>query len=838
MPKPGSVLSRIANVFRGKRGPIEAWLDSLRADAVYGWRQINKHKAASAAAILSLGLAMGACTAAFRLIDALFLRSLPVSDPQRLYVISRPAVDKAGDGWEHMRFRAMRAAMKDTADLIAASFPEQTDLTCESDREAGQGMEKAYVQYVSGWMFRSFGLRPSSGRLLAGDDDFEPGAHPVAVLSYDYWTRRFGRDPKVVGSTVTIARKYGMGSDIFVIVGVAGEGFTGTEPGTETDIFVPAMMHPLANLPVASLFRIFVRLPPGVAPEPVRDRLEAVLHALNRQDGKDFPYRRNQMLLMEPAASGVSAMQKNYAQALAALGVLVALVLLIACANVANLLSAQAAARAYEMALRVSIGAGRARLIQLVLVESAMLAFAAAAVGALVAWQSAPFVVARINPPETPARLSLAGDWRVLGAGLALTLAVTILSGLAPALRASAVRPASALRGGENPRSRERLMHALIAVQAAFCFLVLFVSGLFTATFERLAHQPAGFSVNGLLALDTVTPRDEPPSAWEQVAEHLRSVPGVENVALSEWPLLDGNSYRFNRVSIVGRPPAEAIVRFLIVSPGWIETMKIPLIGGRDFRAGETGVAIVNREFAREYFPGEDPIGKWFEADPGGEWGRRFQITGVAGDTRYRRVRDPILPAAYVPYQLPWHKESLMVRLAPTDKAASPLALASILRQEVSRARPGFRVTRIRTQEEMLRAQTVRERLLAMLAVFFAAIALLLAGVGIYGVPDYSVFQRRREIGIRMAIGAQAGDIARRVTFDIIAWVVAGSLAGLVLVVAFARYIESLLYQVKATDLSALSAPALALIAAVILAALPPVIRAVHIDPARVLRSQ
>ena len=198
----------------------------------------------------------------------------------------------------------------------------------------------------------------------------------------------------------------------------------------------------------------------------------------------------------------------------------------------------------------------------------------------------------------------------------------------------------------------------------------------------------------------------------------------------------------------------------------------------------------------------------------------------------------PILPAAYVPYQLPWHKESLMVRLAPTDKAASPLALASILRQEVSRARPGFRVTRIRTQEEMLRVQTVRERLLAMLAVFFAAIALLLAGVGIYGVPDYSVFQRRREIGIRMAIGAQAGDIARRVTFDIIAWVVAGSLAGLVLVVAFARYIESLLYQVKATDLSALSAPALALIAAVILAALPPVIRAVHIDPARVLRSQ
>ena len=659
-------------------------LDSFRADAVFGWRQLNKHRATSAAAILSLGLAMGACTAAFRLIDALFLRPLPISDPQRLYVVSRPMADKFGAGWEHLRFRRMRAAIKDQADLIAASFPEQTDLTYRADRV----MEKAQVQYVSGWMFRSFGLRPALGRPLTEDDDLEPGAHPVVLLSYDYWTRRFGRDPKAVGETVTITRKYGMGSDIFEIVGVMGRGFTGTEPGTETDIFVPAMMHPLANVSVASLFRVFVRLPPGVSPEPIRDRLEAVLHALNQQDGKDFPYRQDQRLTMKSAASGVSEMQENYAQGLTALGVLVALVLLIACANVANIMSAQGAARAREMALRISIGAGRARLIQLVLVESAMLAFAAAVIGAIFAWQAGPFVVARINPPETPARLSLDADWRVFEVGLALTLAITVFSGLAPALRASAVRPASALRGGEGPRSRGRLIHILVAMQAAFCFLVLFVAGLFTATFEHLTHQPTGFSVNGLLALDIVTPRDESPSAWAQVAEHLRSVGGVESVAESEWPLLDGNSYRFNHVSIEGRPPAEAVVRFLIVSPGWIYTMQIPLIEGRSFRPGEKEASIVNQEFAREYFPGENPIGKWFEADPGGEWGHRFRVLGVAGDTRYRGVRDPILPAAFVPYRLPWHAETLMVRVA-RSKAANPLALTSILRQEVSRARPG-----------------------------------------------------------------------------------------------------------------------------------------------------
>ncbi len=529
-------------------------------------------------------------------------------------------------------------------------------------------------------------------------------------------------------------------------------------------------------------------------------------------------------------------MQENYAQALLALGGLVVLVLLIACANVANLMSARAAARGREMALRVSIGAGKARLVRLVLVESAMLAFAAAALGAVIAWQAAPFVVGRINPAETPARLSLSGDWRVFGVGLALTLAVTILSGLPPAWRASGGSPASALRGGEDPLSRGRLMHILVAVQAAFCFLVLFVSGLFTATFQHLTHQPAGFSVNGLLALDTITPQDEPPSAWAQVAAHLRSVSGVESVAVSEWPLLDGNSYRFSHVSMAGRRPGEANVRFLIVSPGWIDTMQIPMIEGKSFRDGQSGAAIVNREFAREYFPGENPVGQWFEAEPGGKWGHRFEILGVAGDTRYRTVRDPILPVAYVPYQLPWHAETIMVRVAPS-KTANPLALASILRQEVSRARPGFRVTRIRTQEGMLLAQIVRERLLAVLAGFFAAVALLLAGIGLYGVLDYSVFQRRREIGIRMAIGAKAATIVRLITIEIVTLMLAGVLVGAALGRSSVRYLGTLLYQVMPTDLANFAIPTLIILAAGAVAGLPAVIRAVQVDPANVLRA-
>ena len=331
-----------------------------------------------------------------------------------------------------------------------------------------------------------------------------------------------------------IGRTFRLGNGLYQIVGVAGGAFTGTEPGTVIDIFMPAMMHWGIAHPNWSVFRTFVHLPAG---HSRRNRCATVCGATPPER---FNEDKARVLLMEPAAAGVSGLQRDYRRSLLALGVLVGLVLLIACANVANLMTAQAAARAREMALRVSIGAGRWRLVQLVLVESAMLAFFAAAIGALFAWWSAPFVVGRINPPDNPARLSLPADWRVLGFGLALTLGVTFLFGLAPALRASAVQPVSALKGGEDPHSRRRLMHALIAVQAAFCFLVLFVAGLFVATFDRLSNQPTGFSAERLLTLDTATRRNEPAALWDQVAEHLRAVPGVEAVALADWPLLDG----------------------------------------------------------------------------------------------------------------------------------------------------------------------------------------------------------------------------------------------------------------------------------------------------------
>jgi predicted permease len=828
------------------------WLDALRADAVFGWRQLQKRKVTSAVAILSLGLAFGACASAFRLIDALLLRPLPVAHPERLYVFRYQGTGfdgspMTGESCEYPMFQRMVAAVSDQADLLAISSANPRDLTYGTD----EGMERPFFGYVSGRIFDSFGIRPALGRLLTENDDLRPGAHPYAVLSYDYWTRRFGRDPKVIGRTFRPGNSLGEpgGNNIlYTIVGVAEKGFTGVEPGAITDVWAPTMMNPLAGESNSVWFRTFVHLKPGAALGPVRAKLSAVFRAFREQRAVAFaghlPAQTvanflNQRVSLDPAATGVSELQREFRKPAIALALLAALVLLIACANVANLMTAQAAARAREMALRVSIGAGRRRLMQLVMVESAMLASLAAVTGAVFALWAAPFVAGHISFQNNPVRLGLPADWRMLGFGLALTIAVTALFGLAPALRASAVTPAAALRGGDDPQWRGRLMRGLAAAQAAFCFLVLFAGGLFVATAERLSGQATGFSAEQLMGLETLTIRPEAPVAWEQVMEHLRGVPGVAGVALSDWaPLSGGASMR--HISTNGGAVGPDPVFFLDVTPGWFGVMKIPLLAGRDFASTDTSpkFAIVNEAFAQRYFPGQSPIGKAF-GDGGGA--SSSQIVGLIRNARYDGMRGPVLPVAYVPFSdvdskgavRPRRFATLMVRTGSAD----PLALASTLRREVARARPGFRVSNIRTEAELVQAQTVRERLLATLAVFFAAVALLLAGIGLYGVLDYSVAQRRREIGIRMAVGARASDIARRIAAGAFVTVLGGAGIGFGLGLALARYVQSLLYEVKATDPQMIAVPWLALLPVMLLATVPAVVRAVRTDPVASLRA-
>lgn len=828
---------------------IATWLDSLRADTVFGWRQIVKRKVTSGAAILSLALAIGACTSAFRLVDAMLLRPLPVTDPGRLYVVSYEVLDRDdkidnGDSMEYPMFRRLRAAAHGQAELMAISYSGQVDITYGTDQE----MEKAYRQYVSGWTFAQFGLRPALGRLLTAADDQKPGQNPYAVISYDYWRRRFGGDPHVLGRT------FRQRNDTYEIVGVLQRGFTGTETGTMTDFFVPTMMNAKAiDNPNWGWFRTWVQVKPGVAVGPLRDKLRASFLAMRREKSKSWKEKGaenrvrqylNAQVLLSPAAAGVSGMQKTYRRSLVILGVLVLLVLLIACANVANLLTAQAAARAREMALRVSIGAGRVRLVQLVLMESALLAVMASALGGLFAAWSAPFVVSMINPPDNPARLLLPADWRVLGFAVALALGVTLLFGLAPALRASSIKPASALKGGEDPNSKRRLMNALVAAQVAFCFLVHFVAGMFVSSFDRLAAQPTGFVSERVLLLEGASKQELPQAAWDQATEKLRLLPGVESAALSGWPLLSGNAWTSGVWANGHTPQSELPTYFLAVSPGWFKTMRVNLLAGREFHPGEAhpAFAIVNETFARAYFNGENPVGRTLETSDEKGRHRTAQIVGLAADTRYESMRDQMRPTVFVPFAdkdaAGVVKSSDWGTFIVRTTAADPLQVAALARRAVSEGQPDLRVTGISTQAALVRDKTLRERMLATLSLFFAGVALLLASVGLYGVLDYSVIQRRREIGIRLALGARSNDILRRVTTEVFVMLLCGSAVGLALGIVSERYLEKLLFQVKALEPAVLLWPLLTILGASILAALPPVLRAVRIDPSLMLRSE
>jgi predicted permease len=477
----------------------------------------------------------------------------------------------------------------------------------------------------------------------------------------------------------------------------------------------------------------------------------------------------------------------------------------------------------------------------MVLVESAMLALFAAGIGAFFAWWSAPFVVSMINPPDNPARLVLPADWRVLAFGLLLIVGVTLLFGLIPALRASAVMPVNALKGGAEPHARSRLMHAMIAVQVAVCFIVVFASGLFVASFEQLSHHPLGFSADRVLTLETVAAHDQPPVAWSQAAGDLASVPGVEKASLAWWPLMSG-TMRNNFISVNGAPPGDVIAFFLGISPGWLETMKIPLLDGRDFRDDDASpnVVIVNKTFAQQYFGGGNPIGKSFETTGAGGLRTRYQIVGLVGDAAYREIREPILPQVYVPFLAvdalgapkPVGRATFVVRTS----SSNPAALEATLRRAEAQAHPALRVSNIRTQQEIIDAQTVRERLLAMLGMFFAGVALLLAGIGLYGVLNYSVLGRRREIGIRIAVGARRFSIVRLVTVEIFAALAVGSLAGVSLGIVSVRYIDTLFYQVKATDPAMLAIPCFTILASALVAIAPAVTRALAVDPAEILR--
>jgi predicted permease len=803
----------------------------------------------TAAALASLALAIGASLAAFALVDALLLRPLPVYQPERL--IQLTTLDERdpheNQTFNYPLFERCRQATRGQLDLFGMSNQSREPVVFAN---SGGREEKVRLQYASGNALPSLGIRPAIGRLLTPSDDLRPGAHPVAVVSYNFWMRRFGGDPAVLGQWFTA------GTRQFQIVGVTEKGFTGIEPGKATDLWVPIMMwsSPEDLSDTGSYwFGVLGRLKPGVTAKTVGPVLQGIYASFLRERAAEFPpdepralvdsFQRG-LLHVLPAPNGPSRLRETFARPLWILAAVAGLLLLIACSNLANLFTARALAREREMALRISIGAGRARLLRQLLVEGALLAVAASVLAAAFAAVAAPSIVGLLSKSDSPAYLDLHPDWRMLGFLLAACTAATLLFALLPALRASGVSPHEALKsGGGKQSARTGALRPMVAAQIAFSFVVLFVAGLLLLSFNQLTNADLGFSQKRVVLVQVEATDPNPfadtyrtPAARIaalQLVDRIRELPGVRNAALCEFGFFSG-SWMTNSIRIDGRAPADDEVATLPVSPAFLDTMGVRLLEGRSFTPSDVtsapSVVLVNQAFARRYYPGEDPIGKRFTF-AGRDKTLPQDIIGVMQDVRLQSVRDPAPPTIFVPLRR--LNGTLAVR-ADGD----PWRVVPLIRQQIRGFGHSVRDGGVTLQSTLVDDNLVRERLLALLAGFFALAAVALAGVGLYGVLSYSVVRRTREIGIRVALGARQSSVVRLVVREIAAVAAIGLVAGLLLGRLLARPVESLLYEVKPGDFWSLALPLTLLLSAAALAAFRPAWRAARVDPAVALRNE
>jgi predicted permease len=817
------------------------WIDSVGRDIRLGVRMLRKHAVVTAAAVVSLAMALGACVAAFSLVDALILRPLPVARPDRLVYLAFPtysAERPEADTFNDPTFRRLRDASREQVDLFAMSTQ-----VIRPVRFADGGGEKEPVrtQYVSGDAFDRLGIGPAAGRLISSEDDADPGTHPVAVVSHGFWTRRFAADPSIVGRWFTLEER------AFQIVGIAEPGFTGIEPGRPTDLWMPyAMYNPRAfGNPQFNWFRVIGRLRENVPVEQAQAIAQTAFRNGRREQapgifGPSHSPANVERFLATPlylrsAANGPSPLRREFERSLWILVSIAALVLLIAGSNVANLFLARTVAREREMALRLSIGADRRRLIQQLLIESAIVAGVASLLGLVFAAAAGPTVVGMLAPPEDPVRLDLRLNWRLIAVAGSLTVLTTALFGLAPALRASGVAPIAALKAGVRSGTRARVMRPFVAMQVAFGLVVLFVGGLLVLSFARLSSVNPGYATEDvlLLSLDQVRRVDEKEqrTALLQVLDRLRNVPRVQAVSSAEYNVV-GRAWTHN-IRMPGTQYDTIEVTMAPVTPGFFETMKIPVIAGRglvegDIESDTSTAVVVNESFATRYFGREPAVGRTLDARFALADGKH-EVVGVVADTRYD-LRKPAAPTVFIPLRLR-STGTVHVRVA-----GDAMALAARLREEVRAATPLFRVSSIRPQSAVVDQTLLRERLLALLSGFFAGVGLLLAAVGLYGVLSYSVVDRTREIGIRVALGARQLGVVRTVVADAGAAVLAGTACGLAGGLYLARFVETLLFEVRPLDFWSLALPLGTLLLAASVAAVLPALRAARVDPVIALR--
>jgi predicted permease len=849
-------------------------MHTLWQDLRYAARMLRKQYGFTAIAVLSLALGIGANTALFSVVDAVLLKKLPVNEPEQLVLFMSLTVPNFNFGGFNGNTNP-----DPTSGLIAAtSFPYQTFARLREQKSAvselfafaGVGVnvnvdgqaDVARAQVISGNYYSGLGVQPFLGRTIADSDD-HPAATPVAVISDRYWQRRFNRNPAVLGKQIKL------NNVSFTVVGVTPPEFNGTgQVGSSPDISVPLALEPQLSTDRSRMkgagqwwLRLMGRLQPGVTSERARASLEGVFqlsvleHRTARVQGpgqpplpplepKDYP-----RLAVDSGSQGEMDVRRRFAPQLYLLFGVVALVLLIACANVANLVLVRASSRQKEIAVRLAMGAGRWRLIRLLLTESVLLSVLGSAVGIIFAsWIKDVFLTVGNWGGEGMSSLNPRLDLRVFGFTIGLSLLTGILFGLAPALRATRIDLTPSLKDtgrGSSAASRSLLSKSLVVMQVAMSLLLLIGAGLFLRTLHNLQTVAMGFNSENLL-LFSVDPnllgyKDAALSnLYRQMFDRLEAVPGVSAVTFSRNALLSG-SISGREVYLAGNaadasPRQIGEIRLHHVRENFFSTMEIPLLHGRSLvpQDDERGpkVVVVNQTLARLVSSAENPIGKrfGFNADKPAE----IEIVGVVRDAKYGNLRDESPPTVYIP----WLQELRGVGAVTFEvrTAGDPVASVTAIRQAVREVDPNLPVAAVRTQAEQANESLRMERLFARLLSLFGLLALLLAAIGLYGVMAYSVAQRTKEIGIRMALGAQRHNVLKLVISQGMILTLIGVVLGTGGAIGLTRLIKSQLFGVSATDPLTFVAIALLLAAVALLASYIPARRATKVDPLVALR--
>ncbi|HLW77447.1 MAG TPA: ABC transporter permease [Bryobacteraceae bacterium] len=841
----------------------------LWTDLRYSLRSFRKAPLFTAVAVLSLALGIGANTAIFTLLDQVLLRMLPVKDAQQLVEL-RMRGRHYGSNWgQNMISYPMFRDFQDHNEVFSEMYARRA---FETSLKFQDRTERVPAELVSGTYFPSLGVGAAIGRTFTPDDDRTPGGHPVAVLAYDYWKTRFAGDPNVLGKNVAV------NGHNMTIVGVAQQGFDGVQLGFSPSFFIPMMMQKetFGNPDMLTDRRTrwvnaFGRLKPGVSTTQAKASLQPFMHSMLEMEVQEKAFNnasqddREQFLRCSmdllPGSQGQANLRNDLKTPLWVLMAITGTVLLIACANIANLLLARALGRQKEIAVRLAIGASRWDIMRQLLVESLALSAMGAAAGLALAFWSDRLLMAAYLGDATGLKLSTAPDPRILLFTLAVTVATGLVFGLAPAIQATNPNVGPTLKdqaGSVITGGSALLRKSLVTAQVTLSLLLLIGAGLFVRSLDNIRNLGPGFPVERLIGFQIDPSLSGYKGAgakafFERLRENVAAVPGVQSVGLASMRILEGNEWD-NSQTVEGYVPGRAEDRAYgymnIVDAGYFATLGIPMAAGRNFtindtenvlhfpEQGEDGMVpaklIINETYVKKFFQGRNPLGRHigFGNDPGTK--TDMEVIGVVKDIKYTGIRDEIQPQAFMPFLALRRNVGEMTVYARTT--LEPNQFFGIIRAKVREMDPNVPVFAMRTEDKQIENSLTTERLIASLSAVFGVLATLLAVIGLYGVMAYTVARRTREIGIRMALGAERGRVVAMVMREVAALVGIGVAVGVPAAWGLAKLVESQLFGLKGRDPLTMALATVALSVVALGAGYIPALRASRIDPLRALR--